>query len=283
MARIRTIKPEFPQSESVGKVSRDARLLFVQLWTICDDAGRTRAAPRLLASLLYPYDDDAPALIPTWLKELEAAECVRLYEVDGSHYLDIPKWLDHQRIDRPSASKFPEYQEGSSKPREPSADPRSGKEWKGPEGTGTGTRERAPARAQLLPEGWEPTEADLAELRKGRPEIVGDLYAKRMQDFRDWTKANAKTSHDWTATWRGFMRQTKLPPVSKFTKPEDIAGQTVNRDDDSQWRARISGWRPGKMWLRGDWGPEPGEPGCRVPPSIYEEWASKKQERREAA
>ena len=49
MARIRTIKPEFPQSESMGRVSRDARLLFVQLWCICDDHGRTRAASRMLA------------------------------------------------------------------------------------------------------------------------------------------------------------------------------------------------------------------------------------------
>lgn len=34
MARIRSIKPEFPQSESIGKLSRDARPLFVLLWTI---------------------------------------------------------------------------------------------------------------------------------------------------------------------------------------------------------------------------------------------------------
>jgi hypothetical protein len=37
VGRIRSIKPEFPQSESVGRLSRDARLLFVQLWTICDE------------------------------------------------------------------------------------------------------------------------------------------------------------------------------------------------------------------------------------------------------
>lgn len=268
MARIRTIKPEFPQSESVGKVSRDARLLFVQLWTICDDAGRTRAAPRLLASLLYPYDDDAPGLIPTWLKELEAADCVRLYEVDGSHYLEIPKWLEHQRIDRPSASKFPACPDASSSPREPSADTRSGKEGNGPEGNGTGTRERAPARAQLLPEGWEPTEADIAELRKGRPEIVGALYDQRQQDFRDWTKSNAKTSHDWTATWRGFMRQTKLPPESKFAKPADAS----TLPPSEPWEQRMRGYKPGGFWKPNDWGKRPEEPGTRVPPSLLATW-----------
>ena len=44
MARIRTIKPDFPHSESMGRVSRDARLLFVMLFTIVDDEGRARAA-----------------------------------------------------------------------------------------------------------------------------------------------------------------------------------------------------------------------------------------------
>lgn len=120
MARIRTIKPELPQSQSIGRLSRDARLLFIQLFTIADDAGRTRAASRLLASLLYPYDDDAPSLIDAWLAELEAQNQIRRYVVDGSEYLEIVKWLDHQKIDRPSASRLPEYREGSQLPREAS-------------------------------------------------------------------------------------------------------------------------------------------------------------------
>lgn len=113
MARIRTIKPEFPQSESIGRISREARLLFIMLWTIVDDEGRTRASSRMLASLLYPYDDDARVLIDGWLSELEAAGKVRRYEVDGSTYLDIPKWLEHQKIDRPSTSRLPPFDEGS--------------------------------------------------------------------------------------------------------------------------------------------------------------------------
>ena len=107
MARIRTIKPELPQSESMGRVSRDARLLFVLLWTIVDDAGRTRAASRMLASLLFPYDDDAPRLIEGWLSELEREACIVRYQIEGTSYLEVCKWLIHQKIDRPSQSKFP--------------------------------------------------------------------------------------------------------------------------------------------------------------------------------
>ena len=120
VGRIRTIKPEFPQSESMGRVSREARLCFILLWTIVDDAGRTRASSRMLASLLYPYDDDAPSLIEGWLVELESERCLYRYEVDGNSYLQICKWLSHQKIDRPSQSKIPPFDEHSRGLAEPS-------------------------------------------------------------------------------------------------------------------------------------------------------------------
>jgi hypothetical protein len=107
MARIRCIKPEFPHSESMGRVSRDARLAFILLWTIADDAGRLRGNSRMLASLLYPYDSDAPRLIDRWLGELEAEGCVIRYIIDGNQYLEVRNWLSHQRIDRPTPSKIP--------------------------------------------------------------------------------------------------------------------------------------------------------------------------------
>jgi hypothetical protein len=118
MGRIRTIKPEFPQSESVGRLSRDARLLFILLWTIADDYGRARANSRMLASLLYPYDEDALGLMEAWLSELERNGHIRRYEVDGDTYLDIPKWSKHQRVDKPSAAKYPEFRENSAIPRD---------------------------------------------------------------------------------------------------------------------------------------------------------------------
>lgn len=91
----------------MGRISREARLLFIQLWTLCDDEGRTRANSRMLASLLYPYDDDAQHLIKGWLDELEREDCVIRYSVDDAAYLQICKWLTHQKIDKPSRSKIP--------------------------------------------------------------------------------------------------------------------------------------------------------------------------------
>jgi hypothetical protein len=113
MARIRSIKPEFPQSESIGNLTREARLLFILLFTVVDDGGRSRAASRMLASLLYPYDDDARDLICGWLEELDEKGLITRYEVDGSQYLEIDNWLKHQKIDHATPSKFPSIREGS--------------------------------------------------------------------------------------------------------------------------------------------------------------------------
>ena len=82
MARIRTIKPEFPHSESMGNVSRDARLAFILMWTIADDSGRLRGNSRMLASLLFPYDDDASKKMDGWINELQNQNCVVRYKAE---------------------------------------------------------------------------------------------------------------------------------------------------------------------------------------------------------
>lgn len=144
MARIRSIKPELPQSESMGNVSRDARLTFIQLWTLADDEGRLRGNSRMLASLLFPYDDgeDGHALttakdVEQWLVELEREGCILRYQIDGAAYVQICNWLIHQKIDKPSKSKIPPFDESSpvlAKPREVSSEEGikdQGKEGKG--------------------------------------------------------------------------------------------------------------------------------------------------------
>jgi len=119
VGRIRSIKPEFPQSESVGRVSREARLLFLQLFTLVDDFGRTRASSRVLRSLLYPFDDDAGELIEGWLAELERERMVVRYIHEETTYLEICKWLKHQKISHSSPSKLPNPPESSGELQSP--------------------------------------------------------------------------------------------------------------------------------------------------------------------
>lgn len=108
MPRVRTIKPEFPEDETLGRVSRDARLLFILLWTRADDYGRFRAAPAYLRNYLYPYDADVTdAMITGWLQELERVGRVQSYEVRDERYAVVANWAKHQRTDNAGRSLWP--------------------------------------------------------------------------------------------------------------------------------------------------------------------------------
>ncbi len=180
VARIRTIKPEFPHSESMGRVSRDARLCFVLLWTIADDSGRLRGSSRMLASLLFPYDDDAPNLIGSWLSDLEREGCIKRYEVEGSTYIEIAKWLSHQKIDKPSQSRFPAFDESSrilANLRECSSEdlgpgPRTGIKEGTKDQEGTGVR-ASPAGAVCL----ALKRAGISKVNPGHPRLLSLLSA----------------------------------------------------------------------------------------------------------
>lgn len=92
----------------------------------------------MLASLLFPYDDDAKNHVDKWLTQLASEGCIARYEVDGTSYVQILNWLDHQKIDKPSPSKLPAFVESSRKlanVRESSALDQEGN---GEEGNGSG-------------------------------------------------------------------------------------------------------------------------------------------------
>ncbi len=91
----------------MSRIPRDARFLFVLLWTIADDEGRLVAEPVELADLLFAPDQDAPMFMVHWLDELEREGCIERYQVDGRAYLRIVKWRDYQKIDHPTASLLP--------------------------------------------------------------------------------------------------------------------------------------------------------------------------------
>lgn len=170
MARIRTIKPELPQSESMGRVSRDARLCFILLWTLADDEGRLRGNSRMLASLLFPYDDDAKDLIQGWLNELSKEGCIVAYTHESDSYVQIHKWLKHQKIDKPSPSKIPAPLIDSDSPRDDSRilpvgskdlDLGSGPKDLGPEDQGEDLPEKPSARKRSIPDNFTASPAVL--------------------------------------------------------------------------------------------------------------------------
>ena len=170
MARIRTIKPQFWESERVGRMSILARLTFLGLISLADDEGRGRGSPQYLMSALHAYDIAGEVTEKKFLaalSEIEQAGVVNFYTVRGCAYYALPGWLEHQRVDHPQKSSIPEqgleqgHEHGKSvgkitqtivntgsfaNIREDSRGTPGGMEGKGREWNGTEETELAPSR-----------------------------------------------------------------------------------------------------------------------------------------
>lgn len=285
MARIRTIKPEFPQSEKIGKLSREGRLLFVLLFTLVDDAGRARAASRMLASLLYPYDDDAAGKMDGWLSELERGEHIRRYEVDGSQYLEVTKWLEHQKIDRPSESRLPAYNGPIAKPREPSraldADlvsstldlvPSISAVAEAPRARGAERKSRK-GNAIALPDSY--CLPDKVRAYGAAQGLSSSEMDREHQRFCNHAKQNDRRCVDWEAAERNWFlgsaeKLGRSPPVtSSSSDPDDTTVEVTDLDQLAAWdeysisrggksfpRNARGGWRLPSKWPPGYSPPE---------------------------
>lgn len=132
MPRIRSIKPEFPADEKLARVSRDARLTFVNLLTQADDYGLLPGSMRELLAAAFPLDDGehgqpevTAQLLAAWLEELRVQGVIRWRVTrDGARVLEFPKWADHQKVDKPGRPILREKLAPLSRnPREESAAP----------------------------------------------------------------------------------------------------------------------------------------------------------------
>lgn len=108
MARIRTIKPEFFKSETLELCEDFTKLLFIGLWTYVDDDGRGVYNARLIRGELFPLRDSLSLdELELHMQALVDAGLVAIYEVDGRRYLWVRAWREHQKVNRPTASKLP--------------------------------------------------------------------------------------------------------------------------------------------------------------------------------
>lgn len=95
--RIRQIRPEFWSDPVVGSLPIPARLLYIGLWNVADDAGWLTWKPAELGALLYPYD--APAKRERAIEAngalLAGAGRLVVYDCGCGEVPTLPK---HQRI-----------------------------------------------------------------------------------------------------------------------------------------------------------------------------------------
>lgn len=106
--RIRTIKPEVLEDEKAADLSDAAWRLWVSLWVLADDHGRSRAGARYLACHVWlnnAVDDHAA----TSVEELVRKGFARRYVVEDEVYLELKpvSWKRHQRIAKPGKPRVP--------------------------------------------------------------------------------------------------------------------------------------------------------------------------------
>lgn len=91
--RARGIKPGFFKNEILAELTPHARLLFVGLWCCADRAGRMEDRPKRIRAEVFPYETvDVDEL----LEELACAGFITRYDADGTAYLEVLNFAQHQ-------------------------------------------------------------------------------------------------------------------------------------------------------------------------------------------
>lgn len=109
MARIRSIKPEAFQSETLAEVSVHAERTMFGMSTQADDRGRLADKPPVINGAIWPMrPEHMTADLENELGELEKVNVIcRYIGCDGKRYLHLVSWDRHQRVEKPSKSRLP--------------------------------------------------------------------------------------------------------------------------------------------------------------------------------
>lgn len=102
MARIRTVKPKFFDDLKIGKLTRDARLVYIGLWVFADDCGVVIGNMVWLKSKIFPYDQIQVQQFEKWIKELEIIGFIYLFSYQGEEFIYLPTFSRHQVINKPN-------------------------------------------------------------------------------------------------------------------------------------------------------------------------------------
>jgi hypothetical protein len=109
MARIRTVKPEFWEDETIGLLSPHARLLFIGTWNLADDEGLLRWSPAYVKASLFMYDDITLEQVADCMAELTRHGVIFAYR-GGKTQQQLAYVINfhrHQRINRPQPGRLP--------------------------------------------------------------------------------------------------------------------------------------------------------------------------------
>lgn len=106
--RQRFIHPEIWKDPVFGRLQPLEQVLFIGLFSIADDEGRTMADPAYLRSELFAYSDFSLKKVQALRDSVvQKVRSVHLYEADGGELIALLKWSDYQKPKYPKPSKIP--------------------------------------------------------------------------------------------------------------------------------------------------------------------------------
>ena len=264
--RIRSVKPEWLSDELLAAASDEARLLSIGLILMADDEGRGRGSLAAVVAEVWRFEaarEDgarAPEVFARArraLAELSAIGWVVLYEDSGQKYFWIRNFTKHQKIDKPTKSKFPPPCEDSPSPCRALAEP-------------------SPSPRRSLAEDYT-TDQDQEGIRRGSG---GEGIRGSARPMDAIGRADAKQAiarqliRDFGAEYRR-RRGVDWIPSPHLSYVQDVAGACLQTDDPSATAERLiaavyadarrekSGW-PWRF-IAADFGELVGRPGAAEP------------------
>lgn len=109
MARNRMLNPEFFLDEELATTSAYGRLLYEGLWGICDDTNATLPnRPDWIKAQIFPYN---AVNVSKLLSEIRSIGKIILFREGTQEWWYLKNFTKHQKVDHPSKSKYPIFNE----------------------------------------------------------------------------------------------------------------------------------------------------------------------------
>jgi hypothetical protein len=183
--------------------------MFIGLWSFADDEGRMEYQPARVRMQIFPCGSVTLAKVREFIGELSEHSLIRTYTVDGKEFLDIPNFTKHQKINRPTTSKLPDY--SLSTQCDITEDSPLELEGKGT-GSIAGSPEGSPAPPRkangkkpktALPDGFALDGELRAYAEKHLPQVdVAALF----ESFCGKARAKSWVYADWRQAWQEYCR-----------------------------------------------------------------------------
>jgi len=110
MAKTRMLKHDLRTSEKVASWPIPIRYFWTLLWGYVDDHGKGKDSPLLVKADCFPLDPDITAdTMDEWLWHLAEANVIERYTVDGTNYIAVINWPEHQKPPHPTKDVLPAH------------------------------------------------------------------------------------------------------------------------------------------------------------------------------